>query len=66
MKDVDKLKALLDEFGVHYREEEFNGDLHIEIHADDEDKGKNGGYTGFVSAYVFDKDGKFQIVEIWE
>lgn len=63
MKDIDKIKNLLDGFKIGYYIEE--RDLYTCVVLE-EGKEKVNGYTGFISTYFFDKEGKFVEVKNWE
>ena len=73
MTDYDRFKALMADFGVPLHETKITNtvgvkdSISLEIHADDKyDTDKVEGYGGFVSAFVFDKNGKFVTVGVWE
>ena len=64
MKDIDKLKKLLDEFGVEHSESEAkNGDRCITVMEGDE---KVTGYSYFFTEFNFDDSGKFENIALWE
>jgi len=54
MTDKEKLTALLDEFGIKYKEDG------AEIYCEE------GGYPGFFTQFSFDKAGKFQEMGAYE
>lgn len=65
--DKDKLKALLTEFGVTFKEDlnncardEFN------IIVEKDDNPKIVGYNGFFTDFTFDAEGKFIEMGAWE
>lgn len=70
MSDYDKLKALFTEFGIGFNEgkdDEYLGcddtDNKIVIAAGDS---KVDGYCMFFTEFVFEKDGSFSNVGLWE
>lgn len=73
MTDLEKLKNLLDEFGIVYDEApsedippnlRSEGGADITVYADGGPKNK--GYLGFFTDFAFDKDGKFVEMGSWE
>lgn len=75
MTDFDKLKNLLDEFGLKYTVEDARvGDktvgksltLTVGNDFDDNHCEKIKGYSGFCTEFNFDLDDKFSHVGIWE
>jgi hypothetical protein len=64
MTPLEKLTALLAEFGVGYRIEEGENNISLCLEAKEHDKVV--GYTGFVSEFAFTKDGAFIEVSIME
>lgn len=71
MKDIEKLTKLFDEFGIKYtidtKEDRWGAKFTVNVIVDNDVTDSNvGGYNGFVSSYMFDSDGKFIKVNIWE
>lgn len=64
MSDLERLKQMFRDFGIGFKEEkrESNVVITIETHI----HAKVTGYGGFLSEYLFNEDGKFQGVSIWE
>ncbi len=60
MKDIDKLKSLLTEFGVGFTEE--SGDI-IKCYYG---SNKVEGYNRFYTTFQFNNDGKFVEMGAWE
>lgn len=75
MTDLDRLKALFDEWGVEYTEPDYTGRFlgepvygdkkAVEVRATD-DNAKVGGYGGFFASFYFNQDGAFHAMGIWE
>lgn len=73
MRDVEKLKKLLNEFEIPFSEElmppsEVRGPddaWRIEIQNWNKSE-KVGGYFGFIGSFEFDENGKFLKVCLWE
>lgn len=72
MTDLEKLKALLDEWGVPYSEE-VDGERIMVKHGNEmlgsaslPQSDKVTGYHGFFTEYVFAGDGSFVRVGAWE
>ncbi|MCK5601424.1 hypothetical protein KAR91_06140 [Candidatus Pacearchaeota archaeon] len=64
MKDIDKLKKLLTEFGVGFTEEKHrDGDDILECYQGDSNIK---GYNCFYTQFIFDKDGSFKHMGAWE
>lgn len=64
MSDLEKLKALLDDFGVGYKTKSTeDGGTCIECAEGHE---KVSGYSGFFTNFYFDRDGKFVDMGAWE
>ena len=72
MRDLDKLTALLDDFGVGYEAETTYAESlvpkvitgqYIECKEGAE---KVGGYSMFTTLFKFDKDGNFETMGAWE
>jgi hypothetical protein len=70
MTDKEKLTNLLTEFGVEFKIENEDDSIEklkeyqfIECHEGSE---KVNGYYGFLTGFVFDKDGKFVEMGAWE
>ena len=63
MTDHDKLKSLLDEFGVGYEEKQYGEKKLIMCEEGNE---KVSGYFGFVTTFVFKNDGEFINMGAWE
>ncbi len=73
MTDLEKLKNLLDEFGIVYEEApsenippNFRSEKGTDIIISSEDGPKNLGHFGFYTDFAFDKDGKFVEMGSWE
>ncbi len=71
MNDIDKLTKLFDEFGITYtidtKEDRWGSKFTVNVIVDnDVNDSKVGGYNGLASSYMFDSDGKFIKVNIWE
>jgi hypothetical protein len=69
--DRDKLKSLLDEWGVPYSEDVETGLPVIILEADSQyqnvpGRNKIAGYASFVTHFTFDENGGFLHVGIWE
>lgn len=66
MKDIDKLKQLLDSWGVPYKIDD-DGDVRVGHFWDSaRDHPKVNGYDGFFTAFEFDDDGNFLRMGAWE
>lgn len=67
MTDIEKLKALLKEFGIEYKETlcTSNNEEVTEIKIG-ERIGNTEGYIWFFCYFIFKKDGKFDSVGVWE
>lgn len=75
MTDLEKLKALLDKWGVGYHEsrrdfirqslENFDG-VAITIDGVANDSEKWDSYLGFFTEFVFNPDGSFKMMGAWE
>jgi hypothetical protein len=63
MTDKDKLRALLEAWGVPFTEDE---DTDIVVARGDHDHPKVGGYRGFYTSFSFAKDGSFIVMGAWE
>ena len=64
MTDYEKLKALLTEFGVGFKEVEHgSGARSIECHCEDS---KITGYSCFYTSFEFNNEGKFIEMGAWE
>ena len=59
MKDLEKFVALLVEFRIEHKKEEFEDGYTVTI-----EEGK--GYGGFFAKFDFDESGKFQHYGLWE
>lgn len=77
MNDYDKLKTLLDEFGVKYEEsieqskewpsgKVFDENAKIIMVKSDEGCEKVTGYSGFLTCFDFTNEGKFIQMGAWE
>ena len=62
--DLDKFKDLFSKSKIPFVEEEFKEELWITLEVDNKSTIK--GYGGFYSCYVFDKEGNFKYIGIWE
>lgn len=65
MKDYEKTKAMLVDFGVGFTEGEFSDEGLLYIKCEHGDK-KVGGYSGFYTVFEFDKDGNFLKIGAFE
>ena len=64
MKDIDKLKKLLTEFGVGFTvETDKEGREYIECMEGEE---KIEGYSSFMTHFEFDEKGSFVLMGAWE
>ena len=63
MSDKEKLEKLLNEFGIGFIEEKENKKTYIVC---EEGFNKVFGYTGFAARFIFDKNGKFYRMVIYE
>lgn len=70
MTDKEKLLHLLAEFGIDSFERVSEDKIEIEIDVPAQRElrahGKVRGYSGFMNEFVFDKDGNFVYMGIWE
>ena len=62
--DLDKFKDLFSKSKIPFVEEEFKEELWITLEVDNKSTVK--GYGGFYSCYIFDKEGNFKYIGIWE
>jgi hypothetical protein len=63
MKDIEKLKALLNEFGVEYSTEAVDDGVGIVCRSGAD---KVDGYCSFFVEFQFEEDGRFKKIGIWE
>ena len=63
MSDLEKLKALLTEFGVPFTEDE--NEITVTRDRRNESE-KVGGYSHFFTAFVFNEDSSFNHMGAWE
>jgi len=66
MKDIDKLKQLLDSWEVPYRIDDDDDILVGRFWDSEENHPKVNGYNGFFTAFEFDDDGDFVRMGAWE
>lgn len=64
MRDIDRTKEFLDGLGIGYEEEIKEDATWITFEALTHKR--VGGYFGFCTSFVFDKDGKFREVKVYE
>jgi hypothetical protein len=62
MTDMEKLKALLDQWGVPYTEEEKS----VTVQRTAEDHPKISGYRWFLTRFEFTRHGDFSAIGAWE
>jgi hypothetical protein len=63
MTEYEKLKKLLDEFGVGYEELEYDNKKTIQTN---QGQNKVTGYNGFYTEFIFTEEGKFIEMGAWE
>ena len=61
MTDKERLIELLTSFGIPFRKEPFTIECKTDAGGD-----KITGYSGFYTEFMFDVDGKFEKMGIWE
>lgn len=64
MTDLDRVKFLLDYFGVVYTEEDYKQRHLLTIEAGAGPK--NTGYAGFITSFEFDMENNFMEIGAWE
>lgn len=70
MTDLEKLRELIEEFVIGYEEKRDDSECIIRFKTsfklEKQEKKKVYGYTGFFCNFVFDSEGKFKSVGVWE
>lgn len=70
MTDLQRVTDLFTDLGILYTTVLVDGEQHVRLEVDREiyrkPELKVRGYKGFVSTYMFDENGKFLQVNIWE